>query len=111
MSISSKRRFLSRSRIIWSRNSTTEGRKSSLASLRPPMMLGLTVALAPARFILGMASVSTTLVTMRALALRARADRVTKRLSRSWVRAAMRPAARSMPASSSVWSWVASPWM
>ena len=58
-------------------NSTTVGRTISLASRRPPIMFGLTVAFAPARIILGAASGAITFVTMRAFALRLRADSVT----------------------------------
>ena len=97
------------SRSIWSMNSVTVGRTSSLASRRPPIMLGLTVELAPARIILGAASGAMTLETMRAAPLRLRAERVTKRLSLSSVSAAITPMALVIPAWVRIMSSVASP--
>ena len=89
------------SRSIWSRNSFTSGRMSSLAMRRPPIIVGLTTAVAPAFIIFGAASVLGDLAMMRALAFRLRALSVTKRLSLSCVSAATTPRARSTPASRS----------
>ena len=88
------------SRLVWMPDGTL------LVSIgdggNPPIRLGLTVVLAPARVILSSFSTLTTFETMRARALSARADSVTNRLSRSLASAATTPAARTTPASVSV---------
>ena len=68
---------MSLSRSIWSRNSVTSGRISSLARRRAPIIVGLTVDVAPALRILGAASSSTTLLTIRAVGFKLRALSVT----------------------------------
>ena len=108
-STSSMRRFLSLSRSMRSRNSTTCGRIISDTMRTPPMNAGFTTLSAPARLSFSDAAMSTPLAMMRSDGLSCRAETQMNRLSLSSVSAATMPRARRMPARSSTSSSVASP--